>query len=71
MLDPDMPDEERFRIFDEIFYRQLRARERFHRPIWCGECGLEHHPDIELYNRMMAYVLGLCEKNNVSWTLWS
>lgn len=71
VLDPDMPDEERFRIFDEIFYRQLRARERFHRPIWCGECGLEHHPDIELYNRMMAYVLGLCEKNNVSWTLWS
>jgi len=71
VLDPAMPDEERTKIFDEIFYRQLTAREKFHRPLWCGECGMEHHENMELYTRMMDYVLELCEKNDVSWCLWA
>lgn len=72
VLDPSMPEEKRRAFFEKIFTRQLRARERFHRPLWCGEAGLEFQPEqAELYDTMLGYILELCEEHNVSWSLWT
>lgn len=72
VLDPGMAASERKAIFEKVFYRQLRARERFHRPLWCGESGLEYLRDqMPLYATMIGYILELCETNNISWSLWT
>lgn len=72
ILDPQLDDKRRMEIFEEIFYRQLRARERFHRPIWCGESG---YPILEgqeeFYAKLITTNIHLCELNNISWSLWT
>lgn len=72
VLSPGMREERRRQIFEKVFYHQLRARERFHRPLWCGETGLEYQRNqMPMYTRMIGYILDLCEKNNISWSLWT
>lgn len=72
VLDPKLDEKRRRNIFEQVFYRQLRARERFHRPLWCGETGLEYRRDqMQLYSTMIGYILELCEDNNISWSLWT
>lgn len=72
VLDEHMCDEKRTEIFEEIFYRQLKVREKFKRPIWCGESGyniLEGQE--EFYAHLLMKNIKLCEENNLSWSLWT
>jgi hypothetical protein len=72
ILDPALPEEKRTEIFEKIFYRQLKIRAKFHRPIWCGESGysiLEGQE--EFYAGLLVKNIELCERNNLSWSLWS
>lgn len=72
VLDENVDDEQRMKVFETVFYRQLRAKERFHRPIWCGETGLEfNRAQSGLYKRMIEKTIDLCETNNISWSLWT
>ena len=72
VLDESVDDSVRMEVFERIFYRQLRAKERFHRPIWCGETGLEfNRAQSGLYQRMVEKTIDLCETNHVSWSLWT
>lgn len=72
VLDPAMPPARRDEIFEEIFYRQLKVRQRFHRPIWCGESGY-NIPDgqEDFYAGLLLKNITLCEDNNLSWSLWT
>jgi endoglucanase len=72
ILDPQLEEAKRIEIFESIFYRQLRVRERFRRPIWCGESGYELlEGQQEFYSKLLRYNIGLCEDNNLSWSLWT
>lgn len=72
VLDPAMPDERRWAIFEQIFYRQLQALEHFDRPLWCGESGynlLEGQEDF--YRKLLLKNISLCEQNGLSWSIWT
>ncbi len=72
ILDPALEEARRIEIFEKIFYRQLKVRERFHRPIWCGESGYELlEGQQNFYSKLLRYNIGLCESNNLSWSLWT
>jgi len=72
VLDINMSEQKRMEIFKSVFYPLLRARERFNRPLWCGESGFEYKKNqMPLYRKMISYILELCENNDVSWSLWT
>lgn len=72
VLDPSMPEAQRDGIFESIFRRQLRVRERFHRPIWCGESGYNIPSDQEPFiARLLMKNIALCDANDLSWSLWT
>ena len=71
-LSESMPSAERTRIFTESFNEMLEIRERFRRPLWCGELGCTIAGGDPGFIFGLDYeMLTLCEKNGVSWTLWS
>lgn len=72
VLDPAMDDDRRTAIYERIFYGQLKVRERFRRPIWCGESGYNIPEDGEAFAaRLLLKNISLCEQNDLSWSLWS
>jgi len=71
-LSEGMPAAERTRIFESSFNEMVSLRRRFHRPLWCGELGcVITGSDPEFICGLDREMLQLCEKNDVSWTLWS
>ena len=72
VLDPALPKARRDEIFETIFYRQLRVRDRFHRPIWCGESGYNILKEQEAFiTELLLKNIDMCEKNGLSWSLWT
>jgi endoglucanase len=72
VLDPAMPDEKRTQIYETIFNRQLKVREKFHRPIWCGESGYNIPAGREAFTAgLLMKNISLCEDNDLSWSLWT
>lgn len=72
VLDPTLPENIRTEIFERIFYRQLKMREKFHRPLWCGESGYNIPEEQEEFcAQLLRKNISLCENNNLSWSLWS
>lgn len=72
VLDPAMPEERRDEIFKRIFDRQLEVRDRFHRPIWCGETGYNLLDGQEaFFAKLLMKNIALCEQNGLSWSIWS
>ncbi|OCL25991.1 hypothetical protein U472_08160 [Orenia metallireducens] len=49
-----------------------RLREKFQRPLWCGETGTVFSKyEIAYAKNLVKVTLDILEENNVSWTLWS
>lgn len=72
VLDESTPEERRAEIYREAFRPLVRIREKYHRPVWCGELGLEFDREhIRFQTRLVREMLDVCEQNNVSWTLWA
>lgn len=47
-------------------------RERFHRPLWCGETGAGlGRDDSSRVETVLRHTLDILEENGVSWTLWA
>lgn len=71
VLSHDMSRERRKEIFAEEFHSLLKIREKYKRPLWCGELGLTFEKeDIHFQMEIIEDMLDLCEQNNVSWALW-
>lgn len=71
-MDSKMPEEKRQKIFQATFDKQLAIREKFHRPVWCGELGCTFDKDcMDFTAGMDKSMIDLCEANGVSWTLWA
>jgi hypothetical protein len=71
-LSERMPAAERTHIFEDGFREMLALRERFHRPLWCGELGcVITGNDPGFICSLDREMLELCEKHAVSWTLWA
>ncbi len=71
-LSESMPAAERTRIFQDGFNEILGLCRRFHRPLWCGELGcVIRGSDPAFICELDREMLMLCEKNDVSWTLWA
>jgi aryl-phospho-beta-D-glucosidase BglC (GH1 family) len=50
----------------------FQIRDRFHRPVWCGETGSGFSKERILYNRdLLKDTLDILEENDVSWTIWA
>jgi hypothetical protein len=72
VMDPDFPEAKRQDILKETFAKQAAIREKFQRPIWCGELGCEFKKDNMAFMRGLDQsMLDLCEASHVSWTLWN
>ncbi len=72
MFDRDFPVERRKKYFRENFLPLLQIREKFHRPLWCGELGVIFNKEtIEFERELIREMLDLCEEFNVSWTIWA
>lgn len=77
VIDPTVLDEStektrRAEIYQEAFRPLVRIREKYHRPVWCGELGLEfNRENIRFQTQLIREMLDLCEQNNISWTLWA
>ncbi|GGH30550.1 glycoside hydrolase family 5 protein [Paenibacillus segetis] len=71
VLTHEMSRERRKEIFAEEFHRLLEIREKYKRPLWCGELGLVYEKeDIDFQMTIIEDMLDLCEQNDVSWALW-
>lgn len=72
VLNESTPRERRAEIYRKAFRPLLRSREKYHRPVWCGELGLEFdRRSIRFRTELIREMLDLCEQNNVSWALWA
>lgn len=72
VLDPQLDDMKRMKIFANIFNRQLETLKHRNRPIWCGESGYEVLAGLEeFYSLLLRHNINLCEDNNISWNLWT
>lgn len=50
----------------------IKLRERFHRPLWCGETGTGYTREKIMYFRdLMKDTLDILEENDISWTIWT
>ena len=72
VLSPEMDRARRQEIFKEAFNELLAIRDKYKRPVWCGELGLVWQPErIDFQVTIMEDMLELCESNDVSWALWT
>lgn len=72
MFDRNYPAQQRKKYFRENFLPLLQIREKFHRPLWCGELGVIFNKEtIEFERELIGEMLDLCEEYNVSWTIWA
>lgn len=72
VLTPEMDRTRRREIFAAAFDKLLSVRDKYKRPVWCGELGLVWEPDaIGFQIEIMEDMLELCEANEVSWALWT
>lgn len=72
VLSPEMKREDRKKIFLTEFERLVSIRDKYNRPVWCGEFGLVlDEESIQLQTEIIKDMLDLCESYDVSWTLWT
>ncbi|MFD2114748.1 glycoside hydrolase family 5 protein [Paenibacillus yanchengensis] len=72
VLDPKMDRTVRQAIFKKAFEKMLTIREKYKRPLWCGEFGVSLQPDsIGFDVSLLEDMIDLFEANNVSWALWT
>lgn len=72
VLTREMNRQRRQEIFADAFGKLLAIRDKYKRPVWCGELGLVlEQENIEFQVEIIEDMLELCEKNNVSWALWT
>ncbi len=72
VLTPEMDPAERKQIFAAAFNKLVSIRDKYKRPVWCGELGLILESDgIELQVNIIEDMLDLCEANDVGWALWT
>lgn len=72
VLTHEMPRSRRKEIFAEAFQELLAIRDKYKRPVWCGELGLVfEQEDIDFQMEIIEDMLDLCEQNDVSWALWT
>lgn len=72
VLTHEMDRTRRKEIFAEAFHQLISIREKYKRPIWCGELGLVFEKeDIDFQVTIIEDMLDLCEENDVSWALWT
>lgn len=72
VLSPEMKRETRKRLIAETFGQLVSIREKYQKPVWCGEFGLDLNPDgIELQAEIIEDMLELCQQHDVSWALWA
>ncbi|OMF30097.1 hypothetical protein BK133_17180 [Paenibacillus sp. FSL H8-0548] len=72
VLTKEMDRKRRKEIFAEGFHQLITIREKYKRPIWCGELGLVFEKEvIEFQVTIIEDMLDLCEENDVSWALWT
>ncbi|MFD2330993.1 glycoside hydrolase family 5 protein [Cohnella sp. GCM10020058] len=72
VLSPKMDRQRRREIFKTAFDKLLTIRDKYKRPVWCGELGVGLHPEtIEFEVGILEDMIDLCEDNDVSWALWS
>lgn len=72
VLSPEMDRERRQVIFKEAFGKLLGIRDKYKRPLWCGELGLTLTPEtIGFEAGIIEDMLELCEAADVSWALWT
>lgn len=71
VLTHEMSRERRKKIFAEEFQQLLSIREKYKRPLWCGELGLVlEQEEIDFQMEIIEDMLDLCEQHEVSWALW-
>lgn len=72
VLTPEMDRSRRKEIFAEAFGKLLAIRDKYKRPVWCGELGLVFEQEqIDFQMVIIEDMLDLCEANDVSWALWT
>ena len=72
ILEPEMSDDERYRIVENLYVKELTARDKFGRPLWCGETGFELFPDRpQVTADLIRITFDLMKKYDVSWGIWS
>ncbi|MDI4649844.1 glycoside hydrolase family 5 protein [Cohnella hashimotonis] len=72
VLSPEMDRARRRQIFAEAFAKLLAVRDKYKKPVWCGELGLVLNPqEIDFQVSIIEDMLELCETNDVSWALWT
>ncbi|MEK5060049.1 glycoside hydrolase family 5 protein [Paenibacillus shunpengii] len=72
VLTEEMDRARRKEIFADAFNQLLSIREKYKRPVWCGELGLVFNQEqIDFQMTIIEDMLELCEANDVSWALWT
>ena len=72
VLSENFSSEERIKIYSDTLQNVLNVREHYNRPLWCGEMGIEFsQQDIQFQQELTELMIGLCEKNEVSWSFWA
>ncbi|MDQ8736460.1 cellulase family glycosylhydrolase [Paenibacillus sp. LHD-38] len=72
VLTPEMDRARRIEIFKDAFEQLVSIREKYKRPLWCGELGLVFEKEqIDFQMTIIEDMLDLCEANDVSWALWT
>jgi endoglucanase len=72
VLSPEMDRQRRKEICKESFDKLLTIREKYKRPVWCGEFGLDLKPGMEQFTvDLIEDMLEQCAVNDVSWALWT
>ena len=72
LYNKDYPVDKRKEVFERTFEELLEIRERFHRPVICGEAGYETDwEDLDFTAGLIEETLRLFQKYQVSFTMWS
>ena len=72
LYDKDYAPEKRREVFEKVFTSLLEVRDRYERPVLCGEAGYETDwKDPEFTVMLLEETARLCRKYQVSFTLWS
>lgn len=72
VLTPEMDRTRRREIFKDAFDQLVSIRDKYKRPLWCGELGLVFSQEsIDFEMTIIEDMLDLCEESDVSWALWT
>jgi len=72
VLSPEMDRARRKEIFAADFDKLLSIRDKYKRPVWCGEFGIVLEPEsIDFQVSIIEDMVELCEAHDVSWALWT